>query len=74
MDQLSLIVEDEEQFIFWDNLKAHHSKEVKLAAERNNQKLLFNGSYSSQFNPIESLWAYSKRYFRKQMMSVVDYK
>lgn len=74
LDDLSLITHQDEQYIFWDNLKAHHSKEVRETAERNNQILLFNGSYSSKFNPIESLWAYAKRYFRKEIMTLSDYK
>ncbi len=63
-----------ETYIFLDNLRAHHSKEVKCAADRNKQKLLFNGAYSSELNPIEILWAYAKRSFKKSLMTVGDYK
>ena len=40
-------LEGEESYVFWDNLRAHHSKVVADEARRNNQTLLFNGSYSS---------------------------
>lgn len=36
-----------EQFIFLDNLRAHHSKKVAAEAAKNSQTLLFNGGYSS---------------------------
>lgn len=35
---------------------------------------MFNGAYSSQLNPIEILWAYAKRSFKKRLMTVGDYK
>jgi hypothetical protein len=35
---------------------------------------MFNGSYSSQFNPIEVLWAFAKREFRREMITITDYK
>ena len=49
-----------------DNLAVHHSKAVKEKALNLNIELVFNGIYSSEFNPIERLWAWSKARFTKR--------
>ena len=54
--------------IFVDNLKVHHTTVVGEAAHKNNQNLIFNGSCSSELNPIEFLWYLSKRKFRTEIM------
>ena len=46
-----------------DNLRLHHSHAVRDLAEDLNIKLHFMPVYSSEYNPIEWLWGYSKRYF-----------
>lgn len=46
--------------LFLDNLRLHYTYEVKEAAEKLHIRLLFNSPYSSEFNPIERLWAWSK--------------
>lgn len=61
-------------YILLDNLRAHHSKDVSDVAERNNQDLLFNGSYSSELNPIEFLWYLAKAKFRAGLVQLTDYK
>ncbi len=36
LDQLSLVSNADEYYIFWGNFRVHHSKEVKQVAARNN--------------------------------------
>jgi transposase len=54
-------------YLMLDNLRVHHTRQVKDAAARQNIKIIFNAPYSSEFNPIERLWAYAKRAFRRTM-------
>ena len=61
-------------YILLDNLKVHHSSEVSDVADRNKQNLLFNGSYSSELNPIEFLWYLAKAKFRSGLLESTDYK
>ena len=51
--------------MFLDNLNLHYTHEVKVAAEKYHIRLLFNSAYSSEFNPIERLWAWSKKDFAR---------
>ena len=51
--------------LYLDNLRAHHTAEVKENAFYSQQELVFAGSYSSELNPIEALWCWSKPQFRK---------
>ena len=60
--------------IYLDNLRAHHTKEVSENAFYNYQELLFAPAYSSELNPIEGLWLWSKPKFRKAVIRVSDYK
>ena len=47
-----------------DNLSVHRTPDVTNQATRSRINLIFNGTYSSSYNPIEQLWAYSKRRFQ----------
>ena len=47
-------------YVFLDNLHMHHSKEVLEYATSLEISLLFNAPMSSELNPIERLWAWSK--------------
>ena len=47
LQETSWELEGSESYLFLDNLRAHHSREVAAEAKRNNQTLLFNGGYSS---------------------------
>ncbi len=53
--------EETKDLRFLDNLQVQHTHIVWDNAFKNNQVLIFNASYSSHFNPIESLWAVAKR-------------
>jgi transposase len=46
---------------------------VKQATSANKQQLIYNGSYSSELNPIERLWAWSKHKFRRDMITTANY-
>ena len=50
-------------YIFLDNLRVHYSKRVGEYCEQNNIQLIFNAAYSSEYNPVERLWALAKRSF-----------
>lgn len=47
-------------YVFLDNLWMHHSKEIKDFAASKRIDLIFNAPMSSELNPIERLWAWSK--------------
>ena len=49
--------------VFLDNLRLHKTHAVKRYAEENDINLVFNGSYSSEYNPVERLWLFAKRKF-----------
>ena len=49
--------------LFLDNLQVHHTNAVKKLAQRLSIELVFNGTYSSEFMPIERLWAWAKHRF-----------
>lgn len=61
-------------FVFLDNLKAHHNLNVKAYAKEANIELVFNAAYSSELNPIERLWLFSKRLFYKRIIEFSDWK
>jgi transposase len=50
-------------YIFLDNLRVHYSLKVREYCRENMIELVFNAAYSSEYNPIERLWALSKRTF-----------
>ena len=47
-------------YMLVDNLPVHRTDNVKAQAKRSKVELIFNGTYSSEFNPIERLWAWAK--------------
>ena len=56
-----------------DNLRVHRTDPSKAACERFNIDQVFNGTYSSTFNPIERLWAFSKRRFTRRCAAGAPY-
>ncbi len=62
------------QYVLVDNLGVHRTKRVRAHCTENNQELIFNAPYSSEYNPVEQLWAHSKRYFQRELLDVVDFK
>ena len=56
-----------------DNLPVHKMISVRDFAAKMKIELIFNGTYSSTFNPIERLWAWSKRYFADHCIGDAPY-
>ena len=61
-------------FILVDNLGIHKTKFVKEMCAKRNVELIFNGAYSSPFNPVERYWAFAKRIFSKNCLTATDFK
>jgi transposase len=55
-------------------LKIHFNRDFKSRVQQNKQRLIFNASYSSEFNPIETLWALAKRQFGRKLVAECDMK
>jgi transposase len=51
-----------------DNLSVHRTRKVVDFSKRCKIEIVYNASYSSEFNPIERLWAFAKRNFRRRMI------
>ena len=47
--------------MFVDNLRLHRMKVIVAHATSHSFKMHYNAAYSPIFNPIEGLWAYTKR-------------
>lgn len=60
-------------YIFLDNLRVHYSLRVREYCRENKIELVFNAAYSSEYNPIERLWALSKRIFRLKLAATNDH-
>ncbi len=60
-------------FIFLDNLRVHYSLRVREYCGVNNIELVFNAAYSSEYNPIERLWALAKRTFQIKLAATNDH-
>ena len=56
-----------------DNLSVHRTDPTKAKAAQHNIELVFNGSYSSWYNPIERLWAWAKARFTKRCVDGAPY-
>ena len=56
-----------------DNLRVHRTHAVCALAAKHKISLLYNGIYSSEYNPIERLWAWTKQRFTKRCIGNVPY-
>ena len=52
-------------YMLVDNLITHRTDDVREQARKSNIELIFNGTYSSDYNAIERLWSFSKHRFYK---------
>jgi transposase len=59
-------------YVFLDNLRMHHNHSLGTFAARKNIEFIFNGSYSSELNPAEIIFAQSKRYFARRLHQLED--
>ena len=57
-----------------DNLSFHRADEVKETCKLNNVTLIYNGTYSSQFMPVEMVWNYAKRLWRQEVPKIDNFK
>ena len=61
-------------YLFIDNLPMHHMYVIKDKAKYLGLGLVYNGTYSSEFNPIEILWANAKRKFSTRCIVDAPYQ
>ena len=61
-------------YLFIDNLPMHHMHVIKNKARDLGLGLIYNGTYSSEFNPIEILWAHAKRKFSTRCIHDAPYQ
>ncbi len=54
-------------YVFLDNARYSHNKEVRLKAKSLNMKLIFLPPYSPNLNLIERLWKFLKKKIRKNI-------
>ena len=57
-----------------DNLSFHRADEVKELCKLNDVTLIYNGTYSSQFMPVEMIWNYAKRLWRQEVPTIENFK
>jgi len=56
-----------------DNLNLHRGDIVSKKAYRLNIEIVFNATYSSNYNPVERLWLFSKKIWRRKMFDYKNY-
>ena len=61
-------------YVVVDNLRVHRTLQVSEACVRLGVELVFNAPYSSEFNPIERCWAYSKRAFATDCLVITNFR
>jgi len=60
--------------VFLDNLNFHRNKRVVSYCKESEINLIYNGTYSSEFMPIERLWSFAKRNFSRELLNGVNFK
>ena len=58
--------------VVMDNLRLHYRPAVKAAVESRGAEVCYLPPYSPDFNPIELLWAFVKRQFRRLKLRDVE--
>ena len=61
-------------YVLVDNLGVHKTKKVREHCQHLDVVLIFNGAYSSAFNPVERLWALGKRSFVRNCLTAENFK
>ena len=61
-------------YVLVDNLGIHKTKMVRAHCQEQNVELIFNGAYSSPFDPIERYWSFAKRIFAQRCLTATDFK
>ena len=73
LDQMHLHTRGARCKLLVDNLSVHRKPCVKRHAEKLHIELLYNATYSSTYNPIERIWAWSKQRFTKICVAGAPY-
>jgi len=60
--------------VFLDNLNFHRSKKVVSYCKEVEINLIYNGTYSSEYMPIERLWSFAKRNFSRELITCKNFK
>jgi len=74
VEKLGVYYRGKKVYLFLDNLRLHHSKLVATKCALHNIEIVFNASYSSEYNPVEVLWLLSKQIFRTKLIDIKDFK
>ena len=57
-----------------DNLIIHRTAKVKELCVKSGVALVFNGTYSSEYMPVERLWMFAKLYWRREVTEISNFK
>ena len=75
MHKLRFAIDPQERiFLFLDNLRLHQTYYVMTEAAKLNIEIVFNGTYSSEYMPVEILWGYAKRLFSNACVQGASYE
>lgn len=67
-DMLSLLPKDKNIYIFLDNARIHHAKDVnKFLEKHQNVTLMYNIAYTPETNPIELIFKDVKHYLKNTL-------
>ena len=61
-----------DDIVIMDNMRTHHSKEVKRIIEELKINVVYLPPYSPDFNPIEKMWSKIKSVLRKLKVRVLE--
>ena len=74
VEKLGLYYRGKKVYLFLENLRLHHSKLVATKCALHNIEIVFNASYSLEYNPVEVLWLLSKQILRTKLIDIKDFK
>ena len=72
IDEIGDHYQGKKVYVFLDNLRLHHIKQVALKCERFNIEIIFNSCYSSEYN--SPLGLLLKSIFRKDLLQIPNFK
>ena len=56
-----------------DNLGFHKNEKVREMCREQGVTIIYNGTYSSQFMPVEMIWNMAKVYWRREIINVPNF-
>ena len=57
-----------------DNLSCHRTHALRDFCASVGIDIIYNGTYSSQYMPVERLWLFAKLYWRKEVANITNFK